>query len=186
VACWSARFGDAWAQATRHKPQAEASPAGRQGNAHARSRRNYSVFWHRAAAAKQRRTRKLPARQGVQWVGRRAPSGIDRAKQEASHRSVVFSNACVALAPVALLQNDHGHGQRQAARWRVHGQAEGAVLCRRAPLTRATQRAIRVALTCIGQLTLESQPAWVTQRGWLGEIINSPQWPQRLNYYLTS
>ena len=88
VACWSARFGDAWAQATRHKPQAEASPACRQGNAHARSRRNYSVFWHRAAAAKQRHTRKLPARQGVQWVGRRAPSGIDRAKQEACHRSV--------------------------------------------------------------------------------------------------
>ena len=36
----------------------------------------------------------------------------------------------------------------------------------------STHQGTPLALGRIGQLTLESQPAWVTQRGWLGEIIN--------------
>ena len=148
------------AHAQHVRRETRASPAG-----HSSTWRPNSCTWRLKAHAQA--VRQARSAMG----GRRTPLGIDRSKQEARHRSG-FSNACVALAPVALLQNDHGHGPRQAARWRVHGQAEGAVLCRRAPLTRATQRAIRAALTCIGQLTLESQPAWVTQRGWLGEIIN--------------
>ena len=57
--------------------------------AHA-SRAGSSVFLHRVAAAGQRHTRKQPARQGVQWVGRRVQSGIDISTQKARHRRSII------------------------------------------------------------------------------------------------